>query len=49
MNTSATLVLASGGTVTLDRPFIFGNGIAGDIAGTTRWFNDADITKVIER
>jgi hypothetical protein len=46
---SATILLNSGGAVVLERPFIFGNGIAGDIAGETRWFADADIAEVIER
>ena len=43
---NVTLVLVSGGTVSLSDPFIMGDGIAGDVAGVTRWFADADILSV---
>ncbi len=45
---TATLLLKSGGTVQLTNPINFGRGIAGDIAGGTKWFADKDIAEVIE-
>ena len=42
-----TLILTSGGAVVLKNAFIAGNGVAGDVAGETKWFADSDIEKVI--
>lgn len=43
-----TLILSSGGSVVLTNPFNCGTGIAGDIAGQTRYFGEDQIEKVIE-
>jgi hypothetical protein len=45
---TTTLILKSGGSVQIDNAFIAGNGIAGDIAGTSYRFADCDIEQVIE-
>lgn len=49
MSATVTLLLRSGGAVVLARPFIFGNGVAGDIAGETRFFADSVIESIIEK